>query len=528
MRALSTKADEFTASLGLAAVLAHLLLAPLTLLLAAALHVTGRLTGRLTGRSAGWLAVPAAAGLAWSLALGPRAALAGFTAGPHQVLGYLAAAPAHPGHLAHLGRAFAGVSRWLPRQAPVALLAATAETALAGMVRAGHRPARRGSPAARPGPLAAARWQFTVRAVRSGGVTGRAGGVLGADGRTGRVVEISWAAAGGGVLLAGDGPVLAAAVQLVHAAIRRRKPVVVADLAGTPGLAQSLAAACAAAAAPLRVFGPTGPGCYDPLRGAAPAQQAALVMGMIDWTASTDRVQRACASLLNDLFAVLAAAAPGPPVPVLDEVVALLQPAGLRARAAQVPPYHPDRERLAERARSAASRLAADPAAAAFLAGQLTGLRSAPLGRWLRPALPGPGAVAGISLDAVIRDRAVGLFPLDAARSGRAAQMIAHAVALDLRARYAAAQRQGLPGDGLAVFTRADLVAGPVLSGLLDVGRRAGLATVLALEGGPAAERLAELVNVRVDLAADGQFSVLSRDRELAVPHAQLVLAGRP
>ncbi len=526
MRRLPTKADEFTACLGLAGVLAHLLLAPLTLLLAIALHLAGRL---MHWRPA-WLAVPAAAGLAWSLALGPRAAFAGFTAGPHQVLGYLAAAPAHPGHLARLGRAFAGISRWLPRQAPVALLAAPAETVLGHRARR-PRAGRAGSPAARPGPLAAARWQLTVRAVRSGGVTGRAGGVLGADWRTGRPVEISWAAAGGGVLLAGDGPVLAASFQLVHAAIRRRKPVIVADLAGTPGLARSLAAACAAAAAPLQVFGAAGPGCYDPLRGAGPAQQAALVLGMIGWTAGTDHIQRACADYLNDLFAVSAAAAPGPPVPLLDDVAALLQPAVLRARAAQVPPYHPRRELLAGRARAAASRLEAEPGAAAFLAGELTALRASPLGRWLRPAAGGGGTgrpEQGISLGTVIRDRAVVLFSLDVARFGRAAQMIANVVALDLRARYAAAHRQGVPGDGLAVFTRGDLLAGPALTGLLDIGGRAGLATVFPLAGGPAAERLAGLVNVRVELAADGQFSLLSWDRALAVAGAHLVLAGRP
>ena len=80
---------ELAAALGLAGVLAHLLLAPLTLLLAVAL----RLAGQLTRWRPAWLAAPAAAGLLWLLVIGPRPALAGFADGPRQVLGYLAGAP---------------------------------------------------------------------------------------------------------------------------------------------------------------------------------------------------------------------------------------------------------------------------------------------------------------------------------------------------------------------------------------------------------------------------------------------------
>ena len=122
-----------------------------------------RLASRLTRWRPAWLAVPAAAGLLWLLAIGPRAALAGFTDGPRQVLGYLAGAAAHPGRLAHLGPAFTGIGRWLPRQAPVALLLASAETAIACRAR-WPGSGRGGFPAARPGLLAVARRQYTVRA----------------------------------------------------------------------------------------------------------------------------------------------------------------------------------------------------------------------------------------------------------------------------------------------------------------------------------------------------------------------------
>src|SRR6266852_1450773 len=104
---------EFAAALVLAGLLAHLLLAQLTLLLAVALDLTGRAArwGPL------WLAGPAAAGFLWVLAIGPGRALAGFTDGPHQVLGYLAGAAGQPDRVLHPARAFAGIGRWLPRQA---------------------------------------------------------------------------------------------------------------------------------------------------------------------------------------------------------------------------------------------------------------------------------------------------------------------------------------------------------------------------------------------------------------------------
>src|ERR1700722_7069147 len=65
--------------------LAHLLLAQLTLVLALVFAVAGKITRwRLC-----WLFAPAAAGLGWMLAAGPGEALAGFAAGPVSVLGHL-------------------------------------------------------------------------------------------------------------------------------------------------------------------------------------------------------------------------------------------------------------------------------------------------------------------------------------------------------------------------------------------------------------------------------------------------------
>src|ERR1019366_6723303 len=160
---------------------------------------------------------------------------------------------------------------------------------------AGPPPPARGRPARRPrlvrgGGGAGGGRRRTAPPIRSGGVVTRDGGCVGVDLATGRPAAISWAEAEGGVLCAGppDGIRLAeTCFLLANAGIRRRKPVVVIDLTGSRWLGESLAAACAAAAAPLRCFGAAGPGYYEPVRGGDPAQAAYLVMGMLDWTGST-------------------------------------------------------------------------------------------------------------------------------------------------------------------------------------------------------------------------------------------------
>src|SRR5277367_6378532 len=89
--------------------LAHLLLAQLTLGLAVGFTVTGRLSRwRLW-----WLTVPAAAGFAWALAIGPGLAWAGFAAGPAHVFEYLSGGDLL-GRLSRPPGLFAGAGSWLP------------------------------------------------------------------------------------------------------------------------------------------------------------------------------------------------------------------------------------------------------------------------------------------------------------------------------------------------------------------------------------------------------------------------------
>src|ERR1700684_3395652 len=99
----TSRRGQLAPPLVIAALLVHLLFAQLTLVLAATFWAVSRIS---RWRPL-WLAIPAAAGLLWVLAIGPGRAAAGFTAGPGQVAAYLAGIVGHPGHLLRLSRAFA-------------------------------------------------------------------------------------------------------------------------------------------------------------------------------------------------------------------------------------------------------------------------------------------------------------------------------------------------------------------------------------------------------------------------------------
>ena len=537
---------EIVAVLAVTLLLAHLLLAQLTIVLAVVLAAVGRIS-RWRPQ---WLAVPAGAGLIWVLAIGPAAAWAGFTAGPRQVVAYLGGIAGHPGRLLHLSTAFAGLGQWLPRQLPLALILAAAEAAVAAWLSWLHTYSEAVRPP-RPGLMAAARRRYAAAAMRSGGVVTSDGGALGVDRAAGGRAAISWRAAEGGVLAvgaagagwpgsrspgpassgsgssgpgsSGPGPAglgapgprrpgpgpAATSFQLVHAAIRRRKPVIIVDLTGSPWLAGSVAAVCQAAGAPLGQFGEAGPATYEPLRGGDPARAAALVTGMLDWTAVTDHQRRACAAYLSDVLAVLALAPGDPREPVLDDIRRLLSPAALQARLRQVPAYYPQRSSLAERVAASAGLIEADRAVLPALAAALTALQDSPLGRWLRPGRE------RISLGQVVRERAVGLFALDSAGPAQAATMIARLVAGDALALFA--ELRGIPvsGDGLAWFNGCEAVDPAALAELVASGGRAGMTVLLTTTSEAAAVSLAGSVNVLAihqlaDPAAARQLAALT------------------
>jgi len=270
---------ELLAALAVPAVLGGLLFAPVTLGLAVAFHAIGKIT---RWRPV-WLAVPAACGLVWVLAIGPAAALAGFLAAPRAVIALLTGVTTGPARLAHLGTASTGSVRWFPGQFPIALILAAGLAAVAWWLDWLHTDEWR-LPAPRPGLVSLCRRRFTAAFVKSGGVLTRSGACLGVDAVTGRPAAVPWRAAERGVLVTGcvRPAVAASGFQLVHAAIRLRKPVIVVDLAAGGELAGLVAAVCAATGAPLQVFGAAGTGYYEPFRDGDPERMAALVMGMLD------------------------------------------------------------------------------------------------------------------------------------------------------------------------------------------------------------------------------------------------------
>jgi hypothetical protein len=228
--------------------LAHLLLAQLTLGLAVALTMTGRVSRWRQW----WLIVPAAAGLVWALAIGPAPAGAGFAAGPVHVFDYLGRGDLLE-RLSRPAGLFAGAGSWLPRQLPVALIAAAAEAALIGWLDR-LRTDESTAPPRRPGVIAAVRARLAASVIRAGAVVTRDGCALGVDPATGALVELRGPEMAGGVLVAGaaDRDVTVTGLQVVHAALRRRKPLIVIDVSADAAIARALAAACAATGTALR------------------------------------------------------------------------------------------------------------------------------------------------------------------------------------------------------------------------------------------------------------------------------------
>ncbi len=500
---------EFLAACLVLAVVAHVLFAQLTIIVAAVLVLVTRVTRwRLS-----WLAAPAVVGLAWTAAVGPRAAAAGFADGPARVARYLGAGGHQAAHLLHFTAAFTGSGYWLPRQLPLAILTGTAEAAIIGWLSWLHTD-EQNLPPARPGLLAAARRAAVKRAIRAGGVVTRDGGCLGIAEESGARVAVSWPETAGGVAVCGSaGPdVLTAGFQLVHAAIRRRKPVLAVDLTADPGLPVRLAAVCTAAGAPLQVFGDGA--CYEPFRNGDPARRAALIMAMVSWDGPGSQYRRSCLAYLQDVFELIDAAPGDPRVPVLDEVIHLLNPTAMKARMEHVPAAHPRRAALAERTRVSVTLLHAEPATTAQLSRQLRELRGSAFGRWLRPA--GHDPAAEIDLRRAVTQRGVVLFRLggpgaDAASSA----MLTRLVGQDLLVAGAALNRIGVDGDGLVWLTECGLMPRDSVTDLIAQGRGTGLPVLAATTSGPAAAQLAELTNVVVmhrmaDAAAARQLAAVA------------------
>jgi hypothetical protein len=529
---------EFLAACVVVIVLAHVLFAQLTLVVA----VVFALTTRATRWRLSWLLVPVVTGVAWTLAAGPRAAAAGFAAGPARVTAYLGASGYQLDHVLHFTGAFTGIGSWLPRQLPLAIVTGAVEAAIIGWLSWLHTDETSMRPS-RPGLLAAVRRAAIRQAIRAGGVVTRDGSCLGVAAGSGSRITLSWPETAGGVSVCGSAEqdVLSTSFQLVHAAVRRRKPVVAVDLTGDRALPGRLAAVCAAAGAPLLVFGEGA--CYEPFRHGDPGQRTALITAMVSWDGPGSQYRRSCLAYLQDVFELIDAAPGDPRVPVLDEVIHLLNPTAMRARMEHVPASYPRREVLAERTRVSVSLLHAEPATTAVLARQLGELKASESGRWLRP----PGAAAGpaeIDLGQIVTDRGVVLFRLGGSPSPAVSAMLTRLVCQDLLTAGAALRGIGVGGDGIVWLAECGSMPRGSVTELIARGPGAGLPVLAATTSAPAAAELAELTNVVVahrmaDEATPrsldglsalraGEFLLMVKNPRRVVPRASFVRARIP
>ena len=529
---------EVIAAFALIAVLAHLLLAQLTLAFAVVFY----LVTRATRWRPSWLAGPVLAGLAWAVIIGPSTAVDGLLAGPQAVIGYFDANGHQAQHLLHIGGAFAGTKHWLPRQLPLAAVLGAAEAAVAGWLRWLHTDEWKVRPA-RPGLVVVARRMAAVRAIRAGGVLTRDGGCLGVAPASGSRVALSWREASGGVLVCGSSwpDPLATSFQLIHAAVRLRKPVLAVDLTGDPDLAGRLAAACASAGAPLRLFGgstriPGGlapslarPSGYEPFRAGDPARRASLVMAMLSWDGPSQQYRHSCTAYLTDIFELIDNAPGDARVSVLDEVIHLLNPAAMRARMRLVPTLHPRHAALAERVRMSASLIEAEPAATVGLVQHLRGLRASPFGRWLctsadqidlrrtvtqrevalfslgTGARLRPSAQAGAGFPVVSLDAGARLPAGESGRRGPEAlpdpvgtDMLARLICQDLKDLGAELHARGLDGDGIIWLAECEPLPRQAVADLILGGPGAGMTAIAATTSERAAAELAGYPNALV------------------------------
>jgi hypothetical protein len=262
--------------------------------------------------------------------------------------------------------------------------------------------------------------------------------------------------------------------------------------------------------------------CYEPFRHGDPGQRASLITGMVSWDGPGSQYRPSCVAYLRDVFELIDAAPGDPRVPVLDEVVHLLNPTAMRARMEHVPASYPRRDVLAERTRVSVSLLHAEPATTAALARQLRELKASESGRWLRP--PGPAAAAEIDLGQTVADRGVVLFRLGGPSPPAVSAMLTRLVCQDLLIAGAALRGIGVGGDGIVWLAECGSMPRGSVTELIARGPGAGLPVLAATTSAPAAAELAELTNVVVAHRMEDQATPRSLDGLSALRAGEFLL----
>jgi hypothetical protein len=245
----SPRGGELVAAFAVLLILLQLVLAQLSLGFA----VLFVMIGRASRWYRSWLLAPVAVGLFWALTAGPGHVFASFVAGPEQVLSYFGHGHV-VGRLSHPLAGFAQAGRALPGQLPLALIAGAAEAAAISWLDRSRGGVGQPALPPRPEAVAALRGALARWKIRSGAVLTRNGCALGVVLATGAVAELRWAEITGGAVVTGPVAVEVSVtcLQVVHAALRRRKPLIVLDPGDDEAIAGAVAAACAATATRLR------------------------------------------------------------------------------------------------------------------------------------------------------------------------------------------------------------------------------------------------------------------------------------
>jgi hypothetical protein len=226
---------ELAAGIAALAVAAQLALAPVMLLIAAVLM----LTGRVSRWRPHWLLLPALGAACWLAAVRVAVAVAAFDAGAGRLISAELALASHPMRLLHLSGALAGAGPWLQRELPLALLGGTAEAAI--VLWLGWRYSPRSW---RPGAIAVIRRRAAEAALAASHTVTADGCAIGIDPSSGRLAGFSWAEAQRGVLLAGldEWQLCQVGLAVACAAMRLRKTVIViGSPAGSAGQVALLA-----------------------------------------------------------------------------------------------------------------------------------------------------------------------------------------------------------------------------------------------------------------------------------------------
>ncbi|HET9094379.1 MAG TPA: helicase HerA-like domain-containing protein [Solirubrobacteraceae bacterium] len=259
---------------------------------------------------------------------------------------------------------------------------------------------------------------------------------------------------------------------LLEHQIRSGRGVIAIDLKGSPGFAEELRAAAAAAARPFRLWTPDGPTHWNPLASGNAAELKDKLLGTERFT--EPHYRRAAERYLQLAIQVAQESEPGLPV-TLARVVELLSPERLVAATRRLP------RARAERVREYVAALTGDQLSAVRgLASRLAILSESHTGPLLEPGAP----ERTLDLRAALDGGDVVLFSLNSSTYGSLAAMLGTLAVQDVISATGARLRER-PAGGLSALVAIDefsgLDSGNVVA-LLARGREAGVGVLLATQ----------------------------------------------